>query len=219
MNIGRSSYGAMMILLAVVAAGCVTSFGYPRSFSLQFPNDLDLGELWLVEDVNCFTCGNGEKSLGRAKGRHDVRLPAEHWFVSLRMPRHASKLLPHLVHPTLKNIGDLQLKGSDVVDQDLRYLHGKNLRSIDLRDTEINGSGLRFLMPNKKWTFVNLAGCEHLQPHYLSHFRGWRRATISLVGYKWSGEKYTQAELQLLAQAKRIICDGRPEKLCGTQIR
>jgi hypothetical protein len=218
MNASVYRSGAM-ILLAGMMAGCMTTFGYPRSFSLQFPNDLDLGELWLFEDVNCFTCGNGDKSLGRAKGRHDIQLPAEHWFVSLKMPKSASKLLPHLVHPTLVNIGDLQLKGSDVTDGDLRYLQGMNLRSIDLRETKIRGEGLRFLKPNRKWTFVKLAGCDVLRPEYLSHFKGWRRATISLVDYKWSGEKYSEAELQLLAHAKQIICDGRPENLCGTQIR
>jgi hypothetical protein len=219
MNIVGYRYGPVAIVLAGLMAGCVTSFGYPRAFSLQFPDDVDLGELWLFEDVNCFTCGNGEKSLGRAKGRHDVRLPAEHWFVSLKMPKNASRLLPHLSHPTLASIGDLRLKGSDVVDGDLKYLQGMNLRSIDLSDTKISGSGLRYLKPNQKWTFVNLTGCDGLRPEYLSHFRGWRRATISVVGYKWSGGKYSEAELQLLATARRIICDGRPENLCGTQIR
>src|SRR5262249_22683431 len=119
----RSGLGLTLFTLATMTASCFTSIlTTTLVFTLEFPMTTDLGELALVEDVNCFTCGNGEKTLGRSTGRYQVRLPAAHWYVSLRMPKKASALLPYLDHPSLTNIGDLGLAGSDVKDSDLKYL-------------------------------------------------------------------------------------------------
>jgi len=62
-----------------------------------------LGTLRIVEDVNCFTCGAGEKDLGAASRRVEVALPASHWFASLKMPHNASRLMPYLKDPSLAN--------------------------------------------------------------------------------------------------------------------
>ena len=203
-----------------IASGCRGFSGSPLSFILKFPQTVDLGELWLIEDVNCFTCGTGEKYLGRATGHYDISLPAAHWFVSLRMPKNASALLPHLGgDPSLSNIGDIKLESSDITDDDLKYLAPINLRSINLSKTRITGKGLRYLRPNKKWSFVELRDCVALDPMYLAHFKGWRRSTIRLVPYKWTGEVYSEKELKLLDMASQMICDHQPENVCGTQIR
>ena len=217
MNWVRNNSWITRVALFLVA-GCVTACGYPLSFTLEFPTSSDLGELWLVEDVNCFTCGAGEKHLGRATGSRNIYLPAAHWFVSLRMPKNASELLPHLAHPSLSNIGDVNLEGSDVKDEGLKYIAHLNLRSINLNRTQITGAGLRYLRPNEKWIFVDLRGCEKLDLKYLVHFKGWKRSTVSVVGYKW-GEKNTDQEKRLLEVANHVICDNQPENVCGTQIR
>src|SRR5262245_44680383 len=193
--------GLILFTLATLTGGCFRSLQEPAiAFTLEFPADVDLGELWLVEDVNCFTCGNGEIKLGRAIGRHDV-------------------LLPPLEHPSLVNIGDLNLLGSDVKDDDLKHVVSLNLRSINLSKTHITGEGLTYLKPHKRWIFVSLEHCDELNADYLSHFKGWTRSTIRLVPYKWSGDTYTDAELKLLDHAKQTICDNQPENVCGTQIR
>jgi len=208
------------VCLMTIASGCHGFSGSPLSFILKFPQTVDLGELWLIEDVNCFTCGTGEKYLGRAMGKYEISLPAAHWFVSLRMPKNASALLPHLGDdPSLSNLGDINLESSDVTDDDLRYLAPINLRSINLSKTRITGKGLGYLRPNKKWSFVELRDCIALDPKYLAHFKGWRRSTIRLVSYKWTGEVYSEKELKLLDTARRMICDHQPENVCGTQIR
>jgi hypothetical protein len=152
---------AGVVCLMTIAIGCRGFSGSSLSFILKFPQTVDLGELWLIEDVNCFTCGTGEKYLGRASGNYDISLPAAHWFVSLRMPKNASALLPHLGgDPSLSNLGDINLESSDVKDDDLRYLASINLRSINLSKTRIRGEGLRYLSPKKKWSFVELRdGC------------------------------------------------------------
>jgi len=208
----------LLIVLIATMSGCEGSFGYPWHFTLKFPETADLGELWLVEDVNCFTCGNGEKYLGHATGTHDIHLPAAHWFVRLKMPKNASALLPNLADPSLSNIGEINLEGSDITDSDLKYLAGINLCSVNLSRTKITGFGLKYLRPNRKWIFVYLHGCDNLDPQYLSHFKGWKLATISLVGYKW-GESYSEHEMKVLESARQFICDGQPEDICGTQIR
>src|ERR1051326_2109987 len=174
-----------------ISGACSEFPYYPHFFTLEFPAGSDLGELWLIEDVNCFTCGTGEKYLGRAKGSFEIELPAPHWYVSLRMPKNASALLPHLKHPSLTNIGDLNLRGSDVTDDDLKHIEGINLRSINLSKTKINGSGLKYLHPNSKWTFVDLEDCDTLNPEYLAHFRGWTRATIRVLPRKSTGGQYS----------------------------
>jgi hypothetical protein len=135
------------------------------------------------------------------------------------MPKHASRLLPYLEDPSLVNIGDLQLKGSDVGDGDLQHVSEINLRSINLSETTITGAGLKYLKPNRKWMFVDLTNCNALEPGYLSHFKGWKRSTIRLTAYKWGDDKLSEAEARLLDRAKQIICNGQPESVCGTQIR
>ena len=135
------------------------------------------------------------------------------------MPTNASRLLPHLARPSLSNIGDIDLRGSDVKDEDLRYIAGINLRSINLSRTRITGAGLKYLKPNGRWMFVDLQSCDELDAQFLAHFRGWKRSTIRLVPYKWTGDTYLAAEARLLDRAKQIICEGQPENICGTQIR
>ena len=135
------------------------------------------------------------------------------------MPKNASRLLPHLAHPSLSSIGDIDLQRSDVKDDDLRHIGRINLRSINLSGTNITGAGLKYLKASQKWLFVDLQSCEELNPQFLAHFRGWKRSTIRLVPYKWTGDTYSAAEGKLLDYAKQIICDGQPENICGTQIR
>jgi len=135
------------------------------------------------------------------------------------MPKNASALLHHLGDPSLSNIGDIKLESSDVTDDDLKYLALINLWSINLSKTRITGRGLGYLRPNKKWSFIELRDCVALDPMYLAHFKGWRRSTIRLVSYKWTGEVYSEKELKLLDMASQMICDHQPENVCGTQIR
>ncbi|NNE48262.1 MAG: hypothetical protein HKN37_16540 [Rhodothermales bacterium] len=219
MTLVRARVQRGRVLVPVFSIILLASCNVSPSFTLEFPVDADLGELWLIEDVNCFTCGNGEEYLGRASGTYEVRLPAQHWYVSLRMPRGASHLMEHLAHPSLSTIGDIDLWGSDIRDEDLRYVAGINLRSINLGGTAITGAGVEHMAPHQKWTWINLQGCDNLDPQFLAHFRGWKRATIRLVSQRSSNEPYSEAELALLKKARETICDGAPEEICGTQIR
>ena len=209
------------MLALFLISGCTpssSSFGHPLSFVLEFPADIDMGELKLLEDVNCFTCGNGQKDLGKAKGRYNISLPTALWFVSLRMPKNASHLVLHLAHPSLVNLGEINLQGSDVTDADLRFLKGINLTSINLRGTEIVGEGLKYLRPNTKWTHVDLRGCRNLDLKYLAHFKGWKSTSIILTESQW-GEKKSNEDKRLLEMANQVICDGQSESICGIQIR
>lgn len=210
-----------LILSSIAAAfiAYISSSDSTLSFQLHFPASTDLGELWLVEDVNCFTCGTGEKRLGRATGTYDVQLPSAHWFISLRLPADVSHLLTHLQDASLMKIGDLQLQGSNIKDEDLRYIAGINLRSINLSNTDITGEGLKHLKQNESWMSVNLSNCNALEPEYLSHFKGWRQSTIRLTSNKRISDKPIEAERRLFERAKQIICEGYPEGECGTQLR
>lgn len=208
----------LLIIVFVIAgwAGCAT---YSAPVILEFPPNSDLGELWLMEDANCFTCGSEEINLGRATGKREVEMPARHWYLSLRMPKTASALMPELAHPSLAKIGEIDLSGSDAKDDDLRYLAGMDLHSINLDNTKITGSGLRYLKPTKKWMSVGLEDCDGLDPRYLSHFKGWKNSTIRLVERKSNAGENTAEEEVLLQSARKIICDDRPEDVCGIQIR
>jgi len=187
-------------------------------YTLHFPARESLGDLRIRDDVNCFTCGTGSEHLGPAIGTKEVRLPASRWYVSLKMPRDVTRLVPYLSDPSLEDLGDIDLSRSNVTDDDLRYLDHINLRSIDLSGTNITGAGLKYLHPHKKWIFVTIQDCERLNPEYLAHFRGWTRSTIRAVDYKSSGQT-TRREEELLRAARRIICDDQPESVCGAQIR
>lgn len=206
----------VVICLVTIVGGCNQVADFSQSFTLNFPQKVDLGELWLIEDVNCFTCGNGTKYLGRARGNYKINLPAPHWYVSLRMPKKSSHLLPNLATPSMLNIGDIDLSGSDLKDDELRYIAKINLRSINLSKTKISGLGLRYLKPHKKWIYVDLNDCDKLEPKYLAHFKGWQRSTISLVSHSIANSRQKQ---ELTSRAQQIICDGKPKNICGIQIR
>lgn len=212
----------IVIGLVSLVGGCNRVIDYPQSldspqsFTLNFPQKIDLGELWLIEDVNCFTCGNGIKYLGRATGDYKINLPAPNWYVSLRMPKKSANLLPNLATPSMSNIGDIDLSGSDLKDDDLRYIAKINLRSINLSRTKILGSGLRYLSPHKKWMSVDLYECDKLELKYLAHFRGWNRSTIGLVSHTSVKSRHKK---EIIDRAQQIICDGKPENICAIQIR
>ena len=117
-----------------------------------------------------------------------------------------------------RNLGEINLQGSDVTDTDLRFLKGINLTSINLRGTEIVGEGLRYLRQNTKWTHVDLRGCQNLDLKYLAHFKGWKSTSIILTESQW-GEKRSDEDKRLLEMANQVICDGQSESICGIQIR
>jgi hypothetical protein len=52
MKSARKRIASIVALLFIAAGGCVLFSGSPSSFRLNFPATVDLGELWLVEDVN-----------------------------------------------------------------------------------------------------------------------------------------------------------------------
>ena len=197
---------SLKAIILILVMGC----SRPEPFTLEFPADVNLGKLSIVEDVNCLTCGNGVRELGDATGLHDIRLPAPHWFVSLELPNKASHLLAHLRHPSLSKLGMIDLNDSDVSDSDLAHLASIPLRYIYLENTDITGEGLQYLKADPYWVRVDLTGCHRLDPQYLSQFKGWTRATIVLP-YESNDRRRTLAH--------QIICDGQPEEICGTQIR
>lgn len=206
----------ILLCLFFFLCGCS---GPSRNVTFHFPDAVDLGDLWLIEDVNCFTCGTGKAYLGKAQGTLTVTLPASHWYVQLDMPKNVSHLLPYLRDPSLRDIGSIDLSGTNVTDADLQHLSQMHLQHINLSNTTIEGSGLQFLQPHPHWIFVELFDCHGLDTHYLSHFRGWTRSTISVAsGYTWR-ENDTQEELKILTEAKHVICDDLPEDVCGVQIR
>ena len=196
-----NAFGALLLLAAsCLASACSGS----TSFTLEFPEGVDLGELWLIEDVNCFTCGTGEEYLGRATGAYEIELPARHWYVSLRM---------------LAGLGEIILGESDVRDEDLEVLSAMNLRSIGLRGTEITGAGLQHLQPHDDWIFVDLRDCTSLETRHLARFRGWKRSTITVASRDQPADPTSRADSIILVEARKYICDGQPESICQTQIR
>lgn len=195
-----------LVLLWALLAGC----SKPDPFTLEFPADQSLGRLALVEETDCFTCENGYQDLGEARGLRQIELPDERWFVSLRMPAEASRLIRHLEHPSLVRLGMLDLANSDVSDDDLAALASMRLRTLNLAHTRITGVGLAALKPHPVWSEVHLEGCDALRPAALRHFRGWQRASIFL--------DYPSGDPRR-ALAERAICDGQPGQTCPTQIR
>ncbi len=210
----------MLLLVGIIVistlSGCQKLFS--QAFTLEFPETVNLGRLELIEDVNCMTCGNGREEIGTARGKQFVRLQ-NGWYISLTMPQNASGLMPYLNNPSLSPIGEIRLAGSDVKDADLQYLAGLHLRSLDLSNTAITGAGLKYLKPHEKWFSINLQGCPSLNPKYLAHFKGWRRATIGLMPSNLESRDYAKPQLELQKAAQRIICNNQSEQICGTQIR
>lgn len=195
-----------LVTFSMVLAGC----SKPAPFVLEFPADTSLGTLSIVEDVNCYTCGTGNELVGDARGSQQVQLPGHRWFASLEMPKQASHLMSHLRHPSLRKLDRIGLRHSDVNDADLANLASMPLRYLDLRDTNITGEGLRHVRAHADWSHIDLDGCNRLDLKYLVHFKGWTRATIALP--------YGPDD-QRRALARQILCDGRPEDDCKTQIR
>ncbi len=178
--------------------------GCQKSFTLNFPENESLGELSIIEDVNCFTCGTGEEQLGNAVGNIKVTLPADRWFVHLDLPEKVSHLLFHLESPSLSKINSLDLTNSDINDDDLKYLSGLYLERIDLAGTAITGEGLRYLKPNK-FFWLNVEETPNLNLQNLAVFQEYRGINIQL------------GDPERLELAKKLFCSEDPT-LCKRQI-
>ncbi len=63
---------------------------------------------------------------------------------------------------------------------------------------------------NPRWTHIDVTGCDRLEVRYLSHFKGWKQATIKLP----YGPEDRRRSL-----ARELICGGQAEDACKTQIR
>ena len=132
------------------------------SFTLNFPADTSLGELSVIEDANCFTCGTGTKRVGNATGSIQIRRPADHWYVHLEPPDQISSLMFHFRDSSLSEINSLDLRDSDVQDEDLGHLTNLKLERIDLSGTTITGKGLQYLTPHQ-FFWLNIENTrEHL---------------------------------------------------------
>jgi hypothetical protein len=199
---------------ALLLAGCGPAV---ETFTLRFPDGVSLGELRLVEDVNCFTCGTGSSELGAARGTHEIKLP-HGWYVSLTPPKEASRLLPYLDEPSMSRIGELRLQGSDVTDADLSHLSSLKLRSLDLSGTGIDGSGLAHIQGDPHWLFLTVVGCPNLKVEQLARFKTNKRLTIRLTSSRYD-RKPEGRERELLERARQVVCDGRDEQACGIQLR
>jgi len=121
----------------------------------------------------------------------------------------------------MQKLGSLILQGSDVTDDDLQHLSGIPLLNVDLQETGINGTGLRYLQPNADWTSVNLRNCRSLNVDTLSHFQSWSAASILLTDEEFHGfDKHDRPIIhgEFYEKARQIICGNRPESECA-QVR
>jgi hypothetical protein len=183
---------------------------HPRSLTLNFPKNISLGEITIFEDVNCFTCGTGEKFIGEAKGEIKINLPSDRWFIHLDMPRNASSLMPYLKATSLTEIHSLNLSKSDVQDNDLQYIANMKLRKINLSGTSITGQGLHFAKPTNshKFFWIDVTDTPNLALKNLEFLKGLAPAFGFGVGL---------ADKQRLEEAKKLLCADDPT-LCERNI-
>lgn len=155
-------------------------------------------------------------------GVQTITVPGHGWYIELQMSESASVLLPYLSQDkSMSKLGSLILQGSDVADADLQHLTGIPLLNVDLRETGINGSGLRYLQPNDDWTSIDLRYCQNLNVDTLSHFQSWSSATITVTDGEFHGfDEHDRPVVHgaLYKKARQAICGDRPETECA-QVR
>ena len=156
--------------------------------------------------------------LGEAQGTYNIELPKPHWFVSLRMRKQSSSVMPYLEDESLTHIGDIDLSESDISDADLANISHIQLRSINLQGTNITGEGLRHLNPHRSFFYLDISDASELVLENLEHFRGWRRLALIVLGDHPDSclQKPTHP---LCVRTREIVCDNQPEAVCGIQIR
>ena len=129
---------------------------------LEFSGDISLGEIWVVEDVNCFTCGNGTKLIGEARGQLKVSIPEKHWFVKLVMSPAGIHHLTALKNLDPNSIEAISFAGTDLDDADLSAVSNFRLREIDLAETPISGTGLSRLKNRAAWLSISFRSARRL---------------------------------------------------------
>lgn len=194
----KKSIASFFLGFALCGTGC-----FQETITLDFTATADLGEVWLIEDVNCFTCGNGMKRLGRTRGVIKTKRPAEHWYVELRVDRNANKLNT-LNHPSHHKIESINLEQRAVTDQSLTHLTWP-LRALNLSKTHITGQGLKHLKPHPKWTSISIEETPKLDPTSLKHLKTWTRLSIHSAKHK--------------STLKQTLCDNKPDPPCQIQLR
>lgn len=190
------------------------------TITLNFPENVSLGEVWLIEDRDCFTCNNGISEIGQARGQKTITLPTSRWFIELQMQTRISHLLPYLSkNDSLQQVESINMKSSDIKDEDLSSLKYFKLISINLSNTRISGSGLVYLQPHPDWIYVDVSCNSHLKFEHLEHFSDWKNATITVTGDCPNQSHLNSSELsiknnRLIKRAKNHICQQRPEEQC-----
>ena len=168
------------LLLAVLSVFLFLQSAPSEIYVLEFPKDKSLGELWIVEDVNCFSCGNGKNRAGEAQGRVEVTLPAKHWFIRLDVAKGALGNLKGLKALEANAISAISFSRTDIADGDLVHLSHLRLKHLDLSYTAITGRGLLHLKARSDWLSVDLEGTQLLEPENLKALLGQNRISINL---------------------------------------
>ncbi len=194
-------------LLAVWAATARTS----ETRELKFPDNISLGALWIIEDVNCFTCGNGEELVGEARGYVRVRLPAEHWYVKLVVSQSAVRHLSALQRLDAGAIEAVSFAGTTVKDADLIAISSLRIRDLDLSDTAVDGTGLAHLKNRAAWLSVSLRASRHLDANAINKLAGHNHISINL----W---RSNLDDRQYICGLQKRMCDAIKPERCYIRI-
>jgi hypothetical protein len=189
----------------------LVSCGFNQTIVLNFPDNIDLGEVWIIEDVNCFTCGTGQKLVGRAKGEVSISLP-KGWYVELKVDPEAVTQLSALQNIDSSQIQSLDLSDSSISDDDLQYISHLKLQELFLYNTSLTGKGFSYIKrDDTEWFHLGLRDCKNLKTQFFSHFKDWNDLSISLDHSNLDNEHAKNS-------IRTIICSDIADEKCDRKV-
>lgn len=179
---------------------------------LKLPNDVSLGKLWVIENVNCFTCGNGEKFVGEARGHVKIELPAKHWYIKLAVSPGAVRHLDALHNLAPDTIEAVSFVGTELEDAGLFAVSKLMLRELDLSRTSIDGTGFKHLTNRAAWLSIDLRSARNLKPDAFDQLVGQNQISLNL----WRSNLDTRP---FICDLQERMCAAVKPKQCYVRIR
>lgn len=175
---------------------------------LNLPEDVNLGEIWMIQDQNCMTCGAGPKFVSSAQGRVKVRLSDPRWFVEIRVSPDSISHLHFLSNVQSGQVTSIDLSNTSVSDQDLQHINHLDLGYLNLNNTDISGEGFRYVSNPYDWLHVSVRDSKNLEIKNFAHFSGWNKVSFELLGSNLDNLTAQEEISHILCAGVEGYCNG-----------
>ncbi|MGP1384583.1 MAG: hypothetical protein ACTS2F_13555 [Thainema sp.] len=208
------SFGGCALYGAILwnAWGPGPRWGETSHRTLNFVTNQPIGELYVIQDANCFTCAYEEKPGGTAQGTVQVEVPDFRWYVLLIVSSSGATQLRYLQNIKSGDIEVIDLSDTSVTDADLQFISHLELNELNLDNTNITGSGLESLVFSNSSFSLSLENCQNLNKSMILALKKYPAFSLDL-----SNSNLDQPDI--IEELHQAFCSGLESGQCHKTVR